>query len=200
MSASQLTQLRRDSLGWSTRDLLTAFAIALVFGVLLVPVTYLYAAALSLGVIARSLVGGVYFLPAAFGGYVLRKPGAVLLVSVASGLAAMFFTPYGFVVLIVGLLTGALGELVFWLFTRYRDFGQVRWVLAGALAGLAEYLLILFSLRAAQLEWWVGALAALLSALTFAVSTVLARWLADAVVKTGVLANTKLGQAVTDDI
>ncbi|HMN28478.1 MAG TPA: ECF transporter S component [Caldilineaceae bacterium] len=200
MSASPLVGVRRGLLNWSTRDLLTAFAIALVFAVLLVPVTYLYAAALSLGVIARSLMSGLYFLPAAFGGYVMRKPGAILLVSMASGLAAMFFSPYGFVVLLVSLLTGSLGELAVWLVTRYGNYTPVRWVIAGALAGLAEYLLILFSLRASQLEWWVGALAALISALTFALSAVVARLLAHTVVKTGVLANTKLGQSVTDDI
>jgi len=200
MAASSYSAGKRGWLGWSTRDLLITFAIALVFGVLLIPVTYVYAAALTLGLWARSLVGGLYFLPAAFGGYVLRKPGAIFLVSLASGLAAMFFTPDGLNVLVVSLRTGALGELAVWLVTHYRHFGQVRLILVGVLVGLLEYLLILFSLRSSQLEWWVGVLAALVSGVTFATSALLARMLAHAVVKTGVLANTELGQSVVDEV
>ncbi len=200
MSASPISPVYNGWMGWKTRDLLIAFAISLVFGILLVPVTSLYAAALALGVLARAIIGGVYFLPAAFGAYVMRKPGALLLISVASGLAAMFFTPYGFVVLLISVITGALGELCVGLLTQYRHFSQVRLVFAGALAGLAEYSLILLALRSSQLEWWVGALAALLSALTFALSTLLARLLADTVVKTGVLANTQLGQTTIHEV
>jgi len=44
---------------WSTRDLMVTIVIGLAFGVLLIPVTYAYAALLSLGILARSLLGGV---------------------------------------------------------------------------------------------------------------------------------------------
>jgi energy-coupling factor transport system substrate-specific component len=200
MSASPVAPAKSNWMGWSTRDLLITFAIALAFAVVLVPITYLYVATLPLGLLARAAVGGFYFLPAAFVAYVMRKPGAVLLVSIASGLAAMFFTPYGFVVLMVSLITGLLGEVAVWLITRYRHFSRGRLLFAGALAGLLEYGLILVALRASDFVWWVGVLAAALSALTFAVCALLARLLADAVVKTGVLANTQLGQSVIDEV
>lgn len=193
--------MKKSTAKWSTRDLMISVVIGLAFGVLLVPVTYAYAALLSLGILARALLSGVYFLPAAFAGYVVRKPGAILLVSLVSALAAMPFTPYGFIILMVGALTGVVGELVTWLFTRYRSFPAGRFVLAGVVAGLVEFGLILGGLRSSE-ELSAGILAAAFftSAVTFGLAAGVAKLLADAVARTGVLANTALGKANVDEI
>jgi ABC-type thiamin/hydroxymethylpyrimidine transport system permease subunit len=185
---------------WSTRDLMVTIVIGLAFGVLLVPVTYAYAALLTLGILARSLLGGVYYLPAAFSAYVIRKPGSILLVSLVSALVAMPFTAYGFIVLMIGLLTGLIGELVVWFFTRYRNFSLGRLVLAGVVGGLLEFLLILASLRSTQFELGILGAALLVSGLTFGLGAAVARWLADAVARTGVLANTALGKTNIEEI
>lgn len=200
MSPTQFLPPKRGFLRWSTRDLLITIAIALVFSLALVPITYAYAMAQGLGILARAAVGGLYFLPAAFAAYVMRKPGSILLVSGASGLAIIPFTPFGFVALMIGLITGGLGELTMWLITRYRHFGLTRLVLAAATAGLLEYLLILTILQAFQLAWWLAVLAMGLSGLTFAASAALAKFLADTIVKTGVLANTELGRSIAEDV
>lgn len=186
--------------GWSTRDLLITAVIGLAFGVLLIPVTYAYAAFLGLGIWVRSLMGGIYFLPAGFAAYVMRKPGATLLVSLVSALVAMPFTPYGFIVLLIGVLTGLIGELVVWLLTRYKTFSLQRLVIAGFAAGLIEFVVILGSLRSTQLDWAVMGIALVVSAFVFAACAGLAKFLADSVAKTGVLANTPLGRSVVDDI
>ncbi|MEX2143688.1 MAG: ECF transporter S component [Anaerolineales bacterium] len=185
---------------WSTRDLMVTIVIGLAFGVLLIPVTYAYAALLSLGILARALLSGVYYLPAAFSAYVVRKPGAILLVSLVSALVAMPFTAYGFIVLIIGALTGIIGELVIWFFTRYRNFSMGRMALAGGIAGLLEFLLILASLRTTQFEIGILVVALLVSALTFMLCAILAKVLADAVARTGVLANTALGRTNIEEI
>lgn len=186
---------------WTTRDLLITVVIGLTFGVLLVPVTYAYAALLSLGILARALLSGIYFLPAAFAAYVVRKPGSILLVSLVSALAAMPFTPYGFIILLVGSLTGLVGELVTWLFTRYRTFPTGRFVLAGVVAGLVEFGLILGGLRSTEeLDYGLLAAAFLVSAVTFGLAAALAKYLADAVARTGVLANTALGRTNVEEI
>lgn len=185
---------------WSTRDLMVTIVIGLAFGVLLIPVTYAYAALLSLGILARSLLGGVYYLPAAFAAYVMRKPGSILLVSLVSALVAMPFTAYGFIVLLIGALTGLIGELVTWFFTRYRNFALGRLALAGAVGGLLEFLLILGSLRSTQFDPGILGGALLVSALTFGLCAVLAKVLADAVARTGVLANTALGRTNIEEI
>ena len=185
---------------WRTRDLMVTIVIGLAFGVLLIPVTYAYAALLSLGILARSLLGGVYYLPAAFAAYVIRKPGSILLVSLVSALVAMPFTAYGFIVLLIGALTGLIGELVTWLFTRYRNFALGRLALAGAVGGLFEFLLILGSLRSTSFELGILSAALLVSALTFGLCAALAKVLADAVARTGVLANTALGRTNIEEI
>jgi energy-coupling factor transport system permease protein len=196
----ELMEKKKRKQGWSTRDLLITIVIGLAFGVLLIPVTYAYAALLGLGIWVRSLMGGIYFLPAGFAAYVMRKPGATLLVSLVSGLVAMPFTPYGLIVLLIGGLTGLIGELVVWLLTRYKNFSTRRLVIAGFVAGLIEFILILGSLRSTQLDWTVMGIALLVSALVFAVCAALAKVLADSVAKTGVLANTPLGKSVMDEI
>ncbi len=179
---------------WSTRELLTAAVLAMAFAVLLVPFTYLYAAVLSLGVLARSALTGLFFMPAAFAAYTLRKPGAILFVSLVSGLVAIPFTPYGLLVLGIGALTGAIGEAACWLVNRYRHFSLLRVALMGLVAGLVEFLLVLFSLRVSQIEPLVLVAAVGLSALGFVIVAVVARFLADAVARTGALASTALGR------
>lgn len=186
---------------WSTRDLMISVVIGLAFGVLLIPVTYAYALFLSAGILSRSLLSGIYYLPAAFGAYVVRRPGAILLVSLVSALAAMPFTPYGLIIILVGAITGVIGELVTWLFTRYRNFPLGRFVLAGVVGGLIEFGIILGSLRStAELDLGILVIAFVLSAITFGLAAALAKYLADAVARTGVLANTALGRSNQDEI
>lgn len=193
---------KRGLASWSTRDLLITIVVGMAFGVLLIPVTYAYAALLSLGgIFARSLMGGIYFLPASFAAYVMRKPGATLLVSLVSALIPMALAPYGLIVLIIGTLIGVVGELVVWLVTRYRNFSTARLIWTGLVAGLIVYVLILGSvLHSTQFELSVVLLALVVSAFTFATCSVLAKFLADSVAKTGVLANTALGESTADEI
>ncbi|MCW5877916.1 MAG: ECF transporter S component [Anaerolineales bacterium] len=188
---------------WNTRDLMVTLVIGLALGVLLIPVTYAYVAFLGVGgLFTRSLIGGIYFLPAVFAAYVVRKPGASFLASAIGGLTSMPFTPYGFIVLAVSILIGLVGELFIWLNTRYKDFALPRLLAAGAATGLAVFLLILGSvLRSAEFEWNALVLVALvLSGVTFAVCGLLAKALADAVARTGVLGNTALGKANVEEI
>lgn len=187
---------------WSTRDLLVTIVIGLAFGVILIPVTWAYAGLLSFGgIFARSVMGGLYFLPAAFAAYVMRKPGATLLASVLSALPPMLFSPYSLIVLIIGALIGVVGEICVWLLTRYRVFTRARLVWAGLASGIVVYLLILGSvLHTTQFEMNVLLLALLVSAVVFAACAVLGKYLADAVAKTGVLSNTALGEASADEI
>lgn len=188
---------------WSTRDLLITIVIGLAFGVILIPVTAGYAALLSLGSIyARSLMGGLYFLPAAFAAYVMRKPGATLLASIISALVPMLLFPvYGFIVLFIGAMIGIVGELVTWVLTRYRNFSTARIVWVGLVSGLVVYLLILGSvLHTTTFAPSVLVAALAVASITFAICAWLGKWLADAVARTGVLANTALGQTNTDEI
>lgn len=188
---------------WSTRDLLITIVIGLAFGVILIPVTAGYAALLSLGSIyARSLMGGLYFLPAAFAAYVMRKPGAVLLASVISAVVPMLLFPvYGFIVLIIGATIGIAGEIVTWLTTRYRNFSTNTLITVGLITGLVVYLLILGSvLHTTTFATSVLIAALIVASVTFGACAWLGKYLADAVARTGVLANTALGESSADEI
>lgn len=183
---------------WSTRDLLVTAVIGVTFAVLLVPFTYAYTAAQAGGVLGRAVAGGLFFLPAAFAAYVMRKPGAIALVGLISGLLAMPFTPFGLAVLGISVLTAALAEPVVWLLTRYRHFSLVRVAALGFVVGLIEFLLIAFGIRTTRLELPVLIAAVLISAIAFMTAAIVGKLLADAVARTGVLANTPLGRASAD--
>lgn len=186
---------------WSTRDLLVTIVIGLAFGVLLIPVTWAYAGLLSAGgIFTRAILGGLYFLPAAFAAYVMRKPGATILASVLSALPSML-GPYSLIVLMIGALIGLVGELFVWLLTRYKNFTTARMLWLGMASGITVYLLILGSmLRTTAFEPSILLIAAIVSAAVFAACSLVARYLANSVVKTGVLANTALGETTADEI
>ncbi|UYN92390.1 MAG: ECF transporter S component [Anaerolineales bacterium] len=186
---------------WSTRDLLVTIVIGLAFGVLLIPVTWAYAGLLSAGgIFTRAILGGLYFLPAAFAAYVMRKPGATILASVLSALPSML-GPYSLIVLMIGALIGLVGELFVWLLTRYKNFTTARMLWLGMASGITVYLLILGSmLRTTAFEPSILLIAAVVSAAVFAACSLVARYLANSVVKTGVLANTALGETTADEI
>lgn len=174
--------------------------IGVAFAVLLVPFTYAYAAAQALGVLARSAAGALYFIPAAFVAYVMRKPGAVILVGVTSGLIAMPFTPFGIIVPLVSIATGAFGELMTWLIARYEHVDTLRMILVGAATGALEFIVILAGLRSTSLSIGVIVLAVLISAAAFTISAVVAKLLADAVARTGVLNGTALGAQTQPEV
>lgn len=186
---------------WSTRDLLVTIVIGLAFGVLLIPVTWAYAGLLSAGgIFTRSILGGLYFLPAAFAAYVMRKPGATLLASILSALPSML-GPYSLIVLMIGGLIGLVGEVFTWLLTRYRNFSISRMLWLGMASGISVYLLILGSmLRTTTFEPSILLIAAVVSAAVFAACSLVARYLANSVAKTGVLSNTALGETAADEI
>lgn len=180
---------------WQTRDLVITAVVGVAFAVLLVPFTYVYAAAQAGGVLGRAAAGGLFFLPAAFVAYVMRKPGAIVLVGLISGLLAVPFTPFGLIVLAISVLTAALAEPAAWLITRYRHFTWGKMALLGFIVGLIEFVLVAIGIRTTRLEWPVLLTAVLISALGFMLAALAGKGLADAVARTGALANTPLGQA-----
>jgi ABC-type thiamin/hydroxymethylpyrimidine transport system permease subunit len=135
----------------------------------------------------------------AFAAYVMRKRGAILLVSFISGVI-LLATPYGFYALLIEALTGIIGEIVFWIITRYRNFSTPRFVGASGVVGLLEFWVILESLGSTHFEASILLLGILVSVLAFAICSVLAKFLADSVTKTGVLANTALGESNADEV
>ncbi|MFZ4896218.1 ECF transporter S component [Plantibacter sp. Mn2098] len=91
------------------------------------------------------IANGVWLLGGVLGGLIIRKPGAALLVElIGAVVSALIGNVWGISTVYSGLAQGLGAELVFAAFA-YRRFGLLPAILAGAGAGLAEWLLELFT-------------------------------------------------------
>ena len=98
----------------------------------------------------QGLLNGPWLLAGPLAGLIVRKPGAAVYAElVAAALELLILPTYGPIVLLSGLVQGLGAEIVFALL-RYRRFGVLAGLLAGAGAGLAESVVDL-------LLWFPGA-------------------------------------------
>lgn len=179
---------------WSTRDLLVVATLGVTLGVALVPVLYaslpLQAA---LGPLFQVLVAGLFSLPGIMALYITRRPGAALVNGIFVGLVQVPLTPFGWTVLI-GAFSGALACEAPFFTTRYRRFGLPMLITAGALAGLLGLALVYVPLGYAALAPAVQVVLVLGTAASGALlGGLLAKMLADALAKTGVLSGYQIG-------
>lgn len=182
----------RGWLAWSTRDLLITAVTGLVFGVLLSGLAFLYLALLLLGPLFQWGLLGPYFLPGFFMAYVIRRPGAALLVSIFYGLVAIV-TPLGPIALAAGAGLGLGSEIAIAIVTRYRTFSSWRMVATGGITAALLLLPTLPHLLDYLLPVTIGIIT--LTLLSCGIAGILAKLLADAVARTGTLSGTALGQA-----
>ncbi len=108
---------------WRTRDIVVAAIIGVAFGVVFVGWNALWEGLGGIVLPVRSLIYGVWLVPAVLGALVIRKPGAALFTEmVAAGLSVFLGgTPWGPDTLLSGFVQGAAAELVF-AFTLYRAY------------------------------------------------------------------------------
>ncbi|MCU0494312.1 MAG: ECF transporter S component [Chloroflexaceae bacterium] len=183
--ASTLKQ--RGFVGWSTHSILVTAALGLVCGALIVPMVYAYAFFQSLGPLVLWAMTGIYFFPAFFIAYCIRRPGAALLGLALVGLAQLPFTPVGAAFLVSALLRGILVEPLVALVTRYRAFGWGRMVVLGATTGLLFLLIFGVLLGTASFPLAMQLMIAAASTLSCTIGAVAAKALADAIARTGIL-------------
>ncbi len=130
---------RRPRLGWRIVDIVTAATIAVAFGVVFWAWSLLWATASPAFVAfppAQGFMYGVWLMPGVLGALIIRKPGAAVFVElVAATIEALLGSHWGLIVVMYGLLQGLAVEVAF-AAGRYRAFGIVRALVAGALAGL----------------------------------------------------------------
>ena len=128
----------RPQRGWRIVDIVTAATIAVAFGVVFWGWSFLWAAvgpAFAAFPPAQGFMYGVWLMPGVLGALIIRKPGAAIFVElVAATIEALLGSHWGLNVVIYGLLQGLAVELAF-AAGRYRSFGAVRALVAGALAG-----------------------------------------------------------------
>jgi energy-coupling factor transport system substrate-specific component len=125
---------------WRTRDIVVAAIIGVAFGVVFVAWNGLWAALGAVFLPVRSLIYGVWLVPAVLAPLIVRKPGAALFSEmVAAGLSVFVGSQWGPDALLSGFVQGAAAELVF-AFTLYRSWSVPVLVLAAVASAAAAWI------------------------------------------------------------
>lgn len=194
MNESSLTlRKRHEWLAWSTRDILLMATVSVSYGILLAVLIYPYALSLFLGPIFEWVWVGLYILPGFFVAYTLRRAGSAFIVAMLYSLVMIPFTPYGAVMLITGLVYAASAEIGIVLVTRYRYFSLPIMLLSGfasAIAMLIIYVIFWPTSFNYALPIVIGIIATTIAC--GVIAAFIAKQLADALARTGVLSGTAL--------
>ncbi|PZG04775.1 hypothetical protein C1I95_33075 [Micromonospora craterilacus] len=125
---------------WRTIDIVVASVIAVAFGVIFWAWGFLWAAtegAFAFFPPAQSVIYGVWLVPGALGGLVIRKPGAAFYCEfLAAFVSVLLGSQWGTVAILQGAVQGLGAELGFAAF-RYHSFRLPAALLSGLFAGLA---------------------------------------------------------------
>ena len=199
--STQAPQKKKGLASWKTRDLLVTAAIGIVFGLVLAGANNLATilmAALTppIGLI---LVMPVYAVAGQTALYIIRKPGTAVISELVTGLVMAPFTIYGFTALPARLTEGVLYEAPF-LVTRYRRWGWISMMLSAGLAATVSFTIGMLSFGGFNLEPGLIVLLYVGDFVAAAIGGALAKSLADAIAKTGVLDSFAIGQERQEEI
>jgi energy-coupling factor transport system permease protein len=189
-------------LAWRTRDIVVAAALAVPLGLIwgLVWLPLWFAGSQILPEIGAFL-SGFFVISGVLVGYVIRRPGAAVVGAVLAALIEMPFTPFGAIVLWLGLLQGLGAEIVF-LSTGYRRFSLPVLMLAGAAGGAAMWLIYEYTTFGyAQLAVEIQVLRLVVKLIGGAVlAGLVGKLIGDALAKTGVLDNFAIARGRRQEI
>jgi energy-coupling factor transport system substrate-specific component len=189
-------------LAWKTRDVVVAAALAVPLGVLWsLGWGYVWSAGRAILPELGFVLDGFYVVAGVLVGYIVRRPGAALLGEMIASLIEIPLTPFGAIVLWLGLLQGIGVEAVF-AATRYRKWNLPVLMLAGAVGALLPYFGYTYiTTSAASLGIDVQILRIVLKVIGGAIFAGLAgKLIADALAKTGVLNNFAIARSQIREI
>ncbi len=197
----QITPNEKKGLAkWSTRDLLVTAVISVVFAVVLLGATYLHTIFIvPLGPLAMFAIHGIWFIPPIFIAYILRRPGAALLSQVMISVVTVAFSPWGWMELPVILTRGLPIELGF-LTTRYRNYRLPVLILTSIATGLVAVAVFWLPLKINLLSIEMQLATIAVAAINAGIAGWLAKLLADAIAKTGVLSSYAVGQELQEEV
>ncbi len=200
MTKQTMPNKKKGLTKWTTRDLLVTAVISIVFAILLAGTMYLFLMfIMPLGILVGSVFNGIWFIPPILIAYILRRPGAALLGQAMISIISVPFSPAGWVILIGVLIVGFPIELVF-LTTRYRNYHLYLLMIAGIAAGLLGTALnwIPAGLNLLSIEIQIATV--VITIVSGSVGGWLAKLLADAIAKTGVLSSYAVGQEMQEEV
>jgi energy-coupling factor transport system substrate-specific component len=180
---------------WSTRDLLVTAVIGIVFGLIAVPTLWVFTTLeMFTGPVGSRILIGIFFVPGLMAPYIIRRPGAAIIAQLIAALVQVPFSPYGWAVLMMVVTNGLPCELAF-LLTRYKKYTLPTMMIAGVLVALPGFFMHAFSFGYFNLAPGVIVGSIVVQIISGALlGGWLAKALADAVAKTGVLASFAIGQ------
>ena len=199
--ANQIIANKKKGLAkWTTRDLLVTAVISIVFAILLLGATYLYLIFIvPLGPLAMFALNGIWFIPPILIAYILRRPGAALLSQSIISIITVAFSPWGWMELMNILYVGMPVELVFCA-TRYRNYRLPALMLSSVVTGLVPLPIfwVPLGINLLSIEMQITIIVAAI--INAAVAGWLAKLLADAIAKTGVLSSYAIGQERQEEV
>lgn len=187
---------------WKTRDVVVAAALAVPLGILWsLGWGYVWSAGRAILPELGFVLDGFYVVAGVLVGYIVRRPGAALLGEMLAALLEIPLTPFGAIVLWLGLLQGIGVELVF-AGTRYRNWSLPVLLLAGAIGAILPYFGYTYvTTSAASLGIDVQILRIVLKLIGGAVfAGLVGKLIADALAKTGVLNNFPIARSHVREI
>ncbi|PDV98982.1 ECF transporter S component [Candidatus Chloroploca asiatica] len=190
----------RGLMAWKTRDLMVTLTISLAIGIAFIPLNNIYTAVAAVNPIAGWAMSGFFALPQFFIGYVIRRPGTMLLYAFVSGTAWAMASPFGLFGLIASLIGGLMSESTQWVATRYRTYGRAQMVLWAILLAVFGILVAGVLFGGLIIAPVIAISAALASISTHIVAALLTPYLAVALARTGVVSGTAVGQQLQQDI
>ena len=185
---------------WTTRDLLVTAAISVVFAVVLLGVNYLFFMFLwPLGPLGLPASVGIWFMPLILIAYILRRPGAALIAQMMISIISAPFSPGSWAILLMIIVAGVPMELVFFA-ARYRNYRLYILMIAGIVPGLVYTSLrwIPVGTNLLTIEMQIAIIA--ITIISGALGGCLAKIIADAIAKTGVLSNYAVGEEHQEEI
>ena len=189
----------RESFAWPLKDLVVLAVLAAVFGFLYWALVQawggLQVAMGPLGDLAQNVLMGGWITVAPLAVFIVRRPGAGIVAEIGAAFVEFAFlgSPAGPMLLIAGLVQGGGAEIAF-AATRYRHYGWPTFLVSGLTAAVAN-----FVWAGTMYDWWTQDLLALRIVLQLAsgllLTGALAKVIAEALLRTGVLDNFAAGRA-----
>jgi len=180
---------------WKLRDVIVAVILALVCGLVFRVWDFVYSILGVSWVPGQGLLNGVWFLAGMLIPYVIRRPGAAIIAELIAAMVELILAGnWGWGGVLSGLLQGLGAEIGFMVFA-WRRYDTWSMALAGALAAVGffpQWLLAYsgISYPASQILGY-----GIFNIISGAVlGGLLAKWIGDALNRTGVLRNFEIGR------
>lgn len=184
---------------WTTRDVMVAVAISIAMTIAFVPLNSIQTALFAISPVFGWAMGGLFRIPRVFIGYVIRKPGAILLFGLIVGLGATVASGFGLFALLAALADGLMAEVSTWIATRYRRFRDRDIALSSVLHAILVIIVAGIIFRSLFIEWPLAIAAAASAIITYVIGGLLATRLARLIAGTGVLRSTAFGATLGGD-